>query len=559
MYHTLSKKSRLSSTFSLCYNELSVKYGGKVSKLANYLNQHIVGNVFDRPSICETYATDRSVLRAVPKMVALPETAEDVCKLVRFSNQLAIRDLRLPLTIRGTGTSKTGASIGDGLVISTERMNHIEEIDTRGRLVRVQPGVTLGALNAALSLQGLCLPIDYDPHVTIGSLIANCPNDDASGKHGGIFHYVERAEVVLSSGDIVQLAPYNLRTLSNKLDASSFEGAIYRKIEQILDQHADTVLDRSTRPFDSAGYANITKVRESHTINLLPLMFASQGTLGLITDIILRIELLPPPTKRLLVAMPDLKGFLRFLNFASELDPRFLKIYDTRIVLQAAQFGNLPRAFRHHRLTEGWIAMIGFDDRRFRAAKKIQHCQNVLPPGTFSLEETTDNTDNFTEFKAVMLSFLNDHTKGERLAIADDVYIPRYRFADFVAGLKQIEEVLDLDLPVFGSYSISNYNVRPEIDYANFEGRRKVISFLRQYSQLVSDCEGSLTGGSPEGRIKALSTTQALSPAERELYLDIKAAFDPNNILNPGVKMGAELRDTIRHLCTKEKKGIITP
>lgn len=530
-----------------------------MSKLANYLNQHIVGNVFDRPSICETYATDRSVLRAVPKLVALPETAEDVCKLVRFSNQLALRDLHLPLTIRGTGTSKTGASIGDGLVVSTERMNHIEEIDTRGRLVRVQPGVTLGALNAALALQGMCLPIDYDPHITIGSLIANCPNDDASSKHGGIFHYVERAEVVLSSGDIVQLAPYNLRTLNNKLDASSFEGAVYRRIEQILDQHADTVLDRSTRPFDSAGYANITKVRESRTVNLLPLMFASQGTLGIITDIILRIELLPPPTRRFIVIMPDLKGFLRFLNFACELNPRFLRIYDSRILLQAAQFGNLPQAFRHHRLTEGWLAIVGFDDRRFRAAKKIQHCQNVLPPGTFSLEETTENTDDFTEFDSVLLSYLNDDLGGERTAIADDVYIPNYRFSDFVAGLKQVEELLDLDLPVFGSYSTSNYSVRPKIDYGNFEGRRKVISFLRQYSQLVVSCEGSLTGGSPEGRIKALSTSQTFSPAERQLYLDIKAAFDPNNILNPGVKLGAELRDTIRHLRTEEQKGIITP
>ena len=126
-------------------------------------------------------------------------------------------------------------------------------------------------------------------------------------------------------------------------------------------------------------------------------------------------------------------------------------------------------------------------------------------------------------------------------------------------GLKQIEEILSLDLSIFGSYSTSNYNVRPEIDYANFEGRRKVVNFLRQYSQLVTECEGSLTGGSPEGRIKALPTSQSLTPAERELYLDIKTAFDPNNILNPGVKLGTELRDTIRHLRTEEKKGIITP
>lgn len=96
-------------------------------------------------------------------------------------------------------------------------MNHIEEIDTRGRLVRAQSGVKLGTLNAALRLHGLCLPIDYDPEATIGGLIANCPNDDASREYGGIFHYVERAEIVLAVATAFSLRPIIIAPLTRKI------------------------------------------------------------------------------------------------------------------------------------------------------------------------------------------------------------------------------------------------------------------------------------------------------------------------------------------------------
>ncbi len=88
-----------------------------MSKLAEYLNRHTIGNVFDRPSICEAYSTDRSILKITPRLVAIPESTDDIRKLLRFADQLANRDFFLPITPRGTGLDKTGASIGEGLLI----------------------------------------------------------------------------------------------------------------------------------------------------------------------------------------------------------------------------------------------------------------------------------------------------------------------------------------------------------------------------------------------------------------------------------------------------------
>ena len=527
-----------------------------MSKLAKYLNQHIIGNVFDRLNILDTYSTDRSILKIQPKLVALPKTTDDIQKLIRFSNQLALRGLRLPVTVRGTGRDKTGAAIGDGMIISTERLNHIEEIDLRGRLIRVQPGLTLGELNTALGMQGLCLPIDYDSRTTIGGLIANCPNDDASARHGGIYHYVERIEVVLSSGDLVQLGPIGSHALSQKISETSFEGKVYRRIDELLDEYADTVIDRGMQRFSGAGYANITRVRNAHHFNLMPLFFSAQGTLGIITDIILRVEVLPPPTRRLALTLRDTKTLLRFLNFVSDLDPRTLKVFDLRIIKETTTHGKQPDLLPRE-LGEGWLVLASFDDRKLKSSKKIQHCLEVLPVGTFVAEETVDNTVAFQEFDSTILSYLNASNDGERSPIIDDVYIPRYRFEEFVEKLEMVSETLDLKLALFGSYATSNYHVRPLVDCTSMDGRKQIISFMQQYSQLVKDCEGLLTGGTPEGRIKALPIMQNFSEEEKKLYQEIKDAFDPHHILNPNIKLGAELTNTIRHLRTEPKSGII--
>lgn len=528
-----------------------------MSKLANYLNRHILGNVFDRPSVCQSYISDRSILQMTPRLVAFPENTEDTRHLIGFANQLALRGYRLPVTIRGTGLDKTGAAIGEGMIVSTERMDRIEEIDLRGRLIRVQPGITLGALNAALGLHGHYLPIDYDSRATLGGLIANCPTDDLMPHAGGIFHFIERVEVVLSSGEVAQFGPYSTRHIAAKISESSAEGTLYRRLDRILDEYGDTIMDRSMRPFDAAGYANITKIKQSRSINLLPLLFASQGTLGMVTDIIMRIEVLPPPMLRLAVVLHDVRALLRFANFAVDLDPSIFKLCDLRL-LQSAKNQGKDIELLNHLPEKGWLAVIGFNESHRRAARKIKRCIEILPAGTYVVEETNDNSDFFDELNSVLLCYLNDDSDGQRLPIADDVYIPSYKFEEYINELKILEETLETPLSLYGSFSSSNYTVRPEIDYSSVDGRRKAIMFLQQYGQLVRDCNGSLTGGSPEGRTKALPLNEIYSEAERELYTEIKDAFDPHHILNPGVKLGAEIKNTLKHMRTSEQKGIIT-
>lgn len=530
-----------------------------MSKLAEYLNRHVVGNVFDGSAACAAYNSNRSVLEITPQIVAIPENSNDVRKLLRFVQQLAIRDLTLPITVRGSGSDKTGASVGSGMILSTEKLNQIEELDARGRLVRVQPGVTLGQLNEFLRVWGLWLPISYDPNITIGSLIATSPTDDYMSRYGGIYHFTESVEIVIPGGDLLQLSPYRQHTIDKKIASNSAEGVLYRRIEQILDEQADTIMDRSMQDYTAAGYANITHVRENRSTNLLPLMFASQGTLGVITDIILKVELLPPDPRRLLISFHDLSHAQHFLEFASELDPYLLKVFDLRILEAAAALGKRSDLFTRQ-FGKGILVLLGFDYGRLRSSSRLKRCLEALPENTLYVEEDDGNRDDFYQLTNLLSAYLNQNDGlGQRLPVMDEVFVPKAAFTDFVLGLATLEQTVGLELPIFGSYITSSYTVRPAFDYASFEGRKKLVRFMKLYNDLVISCRGSICGNGPEGRIKALFTTKNLGVGEKQLYTAIKEAFDPKNIMNPGVKLGVEMRDTINHLRTTEKPGVITP
>ena len=544
-----------------------------MSKLAQYINRHIIGNVFDSSTVISHYTTDRSILEYRPRLVAFPKNTTDLRKLIRFSHQLAAKGYELPVTLRGTGLDATGAAIGSGLLISTASLNRIEEIDLRGRLVRVQPGVTLGDLNQALSLHGLWLPVSYHPNATIGGLIANAPRDNLSQRYGGIAAAVERLEFVLSDGTITELSPYSARSVrhliqtTTRRSATTTEARLYRQLNQLLDRHADLV----------AADPRLSRIRTKHQWNLLPLIFGSQGTLGAITDIILHVELLPSTPRRLAATFRDLSAALNFLSVAKPLTPRTAKLFDLRIFAQAAAHGVQPEFFGRS-VPQGWLVQLSFDDRPFRTNRKLRRCQELLPMNSRVLIETPETATTFTKLDSALLTYLN--TDGDHSPIVPDVYLPADRLPDFTTGLSLLEQTLSLNLPLYGSYLTNNYQVRPGFNYQELSGRQSAIAFLRQYLQLVTDCGGSVTGGSPAGRLKLAPSTTArptdshpkatksaaataqptVSPSDLSaLAAAVKTTFDPYNIFNPDLQLGADLSQSLRHLRTHNHSGLVTP
>ncbi len=529
-----------------------------MNKIAKYLNQHLTGNVFDREEILKKYATDRSVLKIMPQMVALPENTNDVRRIVRFVNQLATKGVPFGLYTRGSGLDATGADLGNGIILSTEKLTKIQEIDEHARLVRVQAGCTIGALNSALSLVGLTVPVKADPRETIGGLISNFKSDDYGGKYNGIYYFVDCLETVVSTGDVIQTGRYSKRATDRKRGLTSFEGAIYRDLSGLIETNFDLISDlRRRKTVDSSGYQMITQVyrEKGHSFDLMPIFYSAQGTLGIITEVILRCEVMPFHKKRFAVAFSNADELARFAQQAQASEPLEMNLYDARIFSASAETGKDPALF-NKKFENGYILLLSFNDSARKNKRKVAKLIKSLPESVAAVVETEENTSDFARIDTAIKSYLNDDVHGERMPLTDDFYVPAAKLADFLESLRESEETYDMALPISGSISTGNYSVRPEYNLTTVAGRQFAMKFLREFGGLLSVYEGSLTGGSAEGRTKAIVSNQNFSDAEFELYSRIKTIFDPYGIFAPDIKLGSEVKAVVKALRTSSLEDI---
>lgn len=518
-----------------------------MGRVANYLNQLVVGNVFDAPEVLEAYSTDRSVMQVKPKIVALPESTDDVQKIMKFFYQLATKDVKISITARGSGLDKMGADLSNGLILSTEKLNHLLEVDRRERLVRVQAGITLKELNTALSVNGMTIPIGGCDNNTIGGLISTCPTDAFAGKYGGIMNYVERIEVVLANGEVLQTNRLTKHQIAKKTKEKGLVSDVYRKIYKLIETNEDLVGNIRQNGLGSAGYPTIAQAKRKGTLDLMPLFFGAEGTLGIITEVILRAVPIKKEVARVVATFEDFNMAKKFLDFVQkDLKPRELNIYDMNIIKTAEGSGKRLREITK-KIENGFAVFASFDDKPTSALRKIAGIRKVLPKSTQLIMESKDTKIVLDEFENSLASFLNNIRNGERVPLVTDFSLPSDNLSGFLGDIKLLEDKFGMNLWIFGSYSGSNYHLRPKFNLANPTFNKKATTFLRTAAFIIERQGGSLTGGSPEGRVKALVTNDTLTDRERFLYNEIKKTFDRNDILNSGVKLGTDPGYTVRH------------
>ena len=171
--------------------------------------------------------------------------------------------------------------------------------------------------------------------------------------------------------------------------------------------------------------------------------------------------------------------------------------------------------------------------------------------------DTPDNQLSLNELENSLANYLNYPKHGERVPILTDFYLPSTNLPNFLKDLEILGTKLELDLALYGSYSTGMYNLRPVFDLGEEGYNKKVTTFLRAGAYVIDRQEGVLTGGTPEGRLKAVVVNSEMLDAERELYEEIKRIFDPNDILNPDIKLGANSKFTLTHWRDTELKRII--
>ena len=519
-----------------------------MSKVATYLRGHLAGEVDFRTDLRAARARDAGILAIAPEMVVSPRNTSDIRKTARFSWQLSERGHALPLVARGAGYGISGGAVGRGAQISlAAHMNTIFEYDSKQRLARLQPGVTIQALQSALALQGTgVLALDgLDPRGTIGGAIADNAAGYLAGKYGSLAANVSQLEVVLANGDVLQTGKISKRELSRKKGQQDLEGDIYRGVETILEDYADEISTIHER--DQTGYNSIARVRDRDgSIDLTPLFIGSQGTLGIISEMILHVDFRSQhlDTAALVFASADTARDM--LDELRRFAPAFVKYFDAALVRRAVQVGYKAPWFQEvGGKAPQAVILVGFDDFNARARAKGKKKLEKLCGSVADVSLVLD--DDARASLSPLLDVARYSTLPDRAGVGmppllSDWFVPPERFEDFTKALAALGNKLRVDLPIAVDGLTELVSAYPLAPIAQASDRQKLMRLFDETARLVHQYGGAIVGQHGEGRLLSRFAYECIGARRVDMYRAIRKLFDPLGTLNPGVKQLNDVR-----------------
>ncbi|MFC7302360.1 FAD-binding oxidoreductase [Cognatiluteimonas weifangensis] len=432
-----------------------------------------------------TYAYDNSRQLAVPDAVALPATREQVLALVR-----ACRAQRVPIVARGRGTNTTGATVpvAGGVVVSFERMDAILAIRPDDRCAVVEPGVLNGDLQRALQPHGLFWPPDPSSaeFCTVGGNLACNAGGPHAVKYGASRDNILALTAVTGAGALIHCG------------SATTKGA--------------------------TGY------------DLQRLLVGSEGTLALIVEATLKLTPLPPERRALRALYRDVAAAAAAVArlMAQPVTPAALEFMD----------GECVRLAREHMLANGGgadlpaaagaLLMIEADGD----AETLPHAVEALAcaaegEGLLALDDAADAAASARLWAArkALSPALRTIAEGK---INEDVVVPVSRIPELVAGVQALARASALPIVSFGHAGNGNLHVNILYDPADAAQTQRAQAALPQLFALTLALGGTLSGEHGIGLAKRDYMPQAVTPPTLALMRQLKTAFDPDGILNPG-------------------------
>jgi FAD/FMN-containing dehydrogenase/Fe-S oxidoreductase len=471
----------------------------------------------------QLYATDASIYQVEPLAVAFPRNARQAASLIQVA-----ADAGIPIIPRGAGTGLVGGALGDGLIIDFSRHNReISALNLESRTVRVGAGVVLDQLNAFLKPHGFCFGPDVatSSRATLGGMIAN----NSSGSHvpyyGVTADHVVSLEIVMPDGRICQTAAGHDSLAAQR----QLIGKLVREhAAEITDKFSPVLLKR--RP----GFGLDRFLRDP--ANLSHLFAGSEGTLGAILSAELKIVPLPTSRGVGLVFFATIEEAMQATVDLLDLKPAAIEHVD--YVLFDQTKGQL--AFKSARdlleldakPCEAFLAVEFFEENV--AGRLDLLVKKKLGLRTTVLRNNHEIGLVWNMRKAGLSLVTGCKGNAKPVTCVEDGCVRPEHLPEYVAGLKAIMKPLGLRGSFYGHAASGLLHVRPVLDLHTADGVKKMRQFSDEACALVKQFKGSVAGEHGVGIARTEYVPEHLGPELMLLTKEIKAAFDPKNLFNPG-------------------------
>jgi FAD/FMN-containing dehydrogenase/Fe-S oxidoreductase len=506
------------------------------SAVAARLRKEVQGEVLFDAFSRGRYSTDASIYQIMPIGVVVPRTEEDALCALQIAAEAGV-----PVLPRGAGTSQCGQTVGEALIIDHSKyLNGVIEFDADARTVCVQPGIVLDQLNRYLKPQRLFFPVDPSTadRATLGGMAGNNSCGTRSLRYGNMVHNVRAIDALLASGESMHFGTVPADLTAFAAPARYLE--LVRKVRLLHEREAAEIDARYPKLLRRvAGYNIDTVSARGH--NMAQLLVGSEGTLAMFRR--LHLDLQPTIAHRVLgiCHFPRLRDAMDATRAIVDLGPAAVELVDRTMIELAREIA----AFRHSvehciRGNPDAILLVEFDGSvRSELLASVRRLSELMAELGFpgSVVEVTDEAERQSIWEVrkaglnVMMSMTGD---AKPVSFIEDCAVRLEDLADYTDRLTQVFEKHGTRGTWYAHASVGCLHVRPVLNLKTEEGARKMRAIAEEACELVRAYKGAYSGEHGDGLVRSEWIEPMLGTRIMRAFEEIKDAFDPNGLLNPG-------------------------
>ena len=511
-------------------------------QLAKRLRQETSGEVMTDIASRGRYATDASIYQAMPVAVFMPKTAEDIASAIQIA-----AELKVPVLARGGGTSQCGQTTGAALVIDNSKyFRSTVDLNLDKGTIDVEPGMVLDHLNASLKQHGLWFPVDVSTagQATIGGMAGNNSCGSRSIAYGNMVHNVLGMDAWLANGQIAQFGNYANSSGAAK-QLGDFVKGLADKLHPEIEAHFPKVLRRV------AGYnldvfhpQSELPYTQDGSVNLSHLLVGSEGTLAYFKS--LKLKLAPLPQHKVL-GVVNFASFFKAMDSAQhivKLGPTAVELVDRTMIDLARSNPSYKKTIETalidpHSQTPEAILLVEFSgESHAPLLEKLKSLQDLMGdlglPGSVVPMSDANSQKNLWEVRKaglnIMMSLKGD---GKPVSFIEDCAVPLESLAEYTQALTDVFAKYGSRGTWYAHASVGTLHVRPILDMRR-DGAAKMRAVAEEASELVRKYKGAYSGEHGDGLCRGEWISWQFGPKITEALTEIKHAFDPKGLFNPG-------------------------
>ncbi|HSE56857.1 MAG TPA: FAD-binding oxidoreductase [Candidatus Paceibacterota bacterium] len=548
--------------------------------LQDELSKFITGEVQSDDVTLATYSHDASLFEVKPQVVVFPESAMEVQKVVKWVAEQKALNPELSITARSAGTDMSGGPLNESIILDfTKYINRIISVDTERGIV--EPGCYYRDFEKETLKLGRLMPA-YTASKEIcamGGMVANNSGGEKSIKYGKVENYVRWQKVIFSDGNAYEVKPLNQEELKLKMEQNDFEGYVYKKLFKLIEANYDAI--QAAKPKvnkNSAGYYlwNVWD-RETGVFDLNKLLVGAQGTLALTTEIEFGLVPVQKHSRMVVVFMNDIERLGGLVDTVMQFKPESLESYDDYSMKLAIKFafdffkqlgffGALKLGFQFipdmlKVITGGvpkliMMVEITGDDEEALYARCVE-IQKAIAPFNYQsrIAGSKAEVEKYWKIRRESFNLLRKHVKGKRTApFIDDIVVTPHDLPKFFPELQKILGEYKLIYTIAGHAGNGNFHIIPLMDLDNPLSADVILELSDKVYRLVAQYGGSTTAEHNDGIIRTPYLSYIFNTEIINLFAEVKRIFDPQNIFNPGKKVGGSFDYIRTHLIKSDRK-----